>query len=294
VVGTSDSQTLVNKDLTSGTNSFPSSLATLTGAQTLTNKNLTDPSNTFPSTLVDTSTNQTVAGNKTLTGNTDLTGGSGATPSLLIAPTTDTTTLKIIRGTDTSPAQPLIQARDHANTGDAFLVGANGDITANSISCFLVTAKGATLGTFFGSDANVLDVRRGTDTSPTADVLTVRNNAGSTTYLKVDAAGDTTVQRLKVGTLGDAVTTTKGSTKRMHWGTYSGTTDASGFLTVTHGAGFTPSVAVASGAAPGSQFAAPDGVDSFTATTVRVRFFLWNTGGLAGSAAVTFHMFLGE
>ena len=36
-------QTLTNKDLTSGTNTFPTSLATLTGSQTLTNKTLTNP-----------------------------------------------------------------------------------------------------------------------------------------------------------------------------------------------------------------------------------------------------------
>ena len=37
------SQTLTNKDLTSGTNTFPTSVATLTGSQTLTNKTLTTP-----------------------------------------------------------------------------------------------------------------------------------------------------------------------------------------------------------------------------------------------------------
>jgi hypothetical protein len=36
-------QTLTNKDLTSGTNTFPTTLATLTGSQTLTNKTLTSP-----------------------------------------------------------------------------------------------------------------------------------------------------------------------------------------------------------------------------------------------------------
>lgn len=41
-------QTLTNKDLTSGTNTFPSSLATLTGTQTLTNKTLTSPVETTP------------------------------------------------------------------------------------------------------------------------------------------------------------------------------------------------------------------------------------------------------
>ena len=40
VIGTTDTQTLTNKDLTSGTNTFPTSLATLTGTQTLTNKTL--------------------------------------------------------------------------------------------------------------------------------------------------------------------------------------------------------------------------------------------------------------
>jgi hypothetical protein len=39
----STAQTLSNKNLTSGTNTFPSSLATLTGTETLTNKTLTDP-----------------------------------------------------------------------------------------------------------------------------------------------------------------------------------------------------------------------------------------------------------
>lgn len=39
----STAQTLTNKNLTSGTNTFPSSLATLTGAETLTNKTLTAP-----------------------------------------------------------------------------------------------------------------------------------------------------------------------------------------------------------------------------------------------------------
>jgi len=38
VVGTTNTQTLSSKDLSSGTNTFPAALATLTGAQTLTNK----------------------------------------------------------------------------------------------------------------------------------------------------------------------------------------------------------------------------------------------------------------
>ena len=43
IVGNTDAQVLTNKDLTSGTNTFPTSLATLTGSQTLTNKTVTSP-----------------------------------------------------------------------------------------------------------------------------------------------------------------------------------------------------------------------------------------------------------
>ena len=48
IVGTTDTQVLTNKDLTSGTNTFPTSLVTLTGSQTLTNKVLTSPTLTTP------------------------------------------------------------------------------------------------------------------------------------------------------------------------------------------------------------------------------------------------------
>ena len=42
MIGATDTQTLTNKDLTSSTNTFPSSLATLTGTQTLSGKTLSD------------------------------------------------------------------------------------------------------------------------------------------------------------------------------------------------------------------------------------------------------------
>lgn len=43
LVGTDATQTITNKDLGSATNTFPSSLATLTGSQSLSNKTLTNP-----------------------------------------------------------------------------------------------------------------------------------------------------------------------------------------------------------------------------------------------------------
>ena len=59
-------QTLTNKDLTSGTNTFPTSLATLTGTQVLTNKDLTSGTNTFPTSLATLTGTETFT-NKTLT-----------------------------------------------------------------------------------------------------------------------------------------------------------------------------------------------------------------------------------
>lgn len=62
----SGSQALTNKDLTSGTNTFPTSLATLTGSQVLTNKDLTSGTNTFPTSLATLTGTETFT-NKTLT-----------------------------------------------------------------------------------------------------------------------------------------------------------------------------------------------------------------------------------
>jgi hypothetical protein len=66
VVGATNAQTLSNKDLSSGTNTFPTALVTLTGAQSLTNKNLTDATNVFPASLATLTGAQTLT-NKTLT-----------------------------------------------------------------------------------------------------------------------------------------------------------------------------------------------------------------------------------
>ena len=63
-----------------------------------------------------------------------------------------------------------------------------------------------------------------------------------------------------------------GNSRSLHIGTYSGTTAADGRLTVTHGAGFTPTVAFAaqSNAGGGNQ-AGIFGVESLGATTVVIR-----------------------
>lgn len=148
---------------------------------------MTSGTNTFPSTLVTTNTTQFISAQKVFTG------GSGSVASEVIAPTTDTRCLKIVRGTDTTPAQPLLDIRDHADSTSIFIVSSVGDVTANSISCFNVTSKAGNFGHFFGSDATALTVQRGTDTSPTADIMKVTDFAGTTTFFKVAASGDITI-----------------------------------------------------------------------------------------------------
>lgn len=65
----------------------------------------------------------------------------------------------------------------------------------------------------------------------------------------------------------------------------SGTTDASGFLTVTHGLGFTPSAVFMMNSSPGVNFPVCWGVDTIGATTFRVRFLNASASGAAVSIA---------
>jgi hypothetical protein len=73
-VGTTDTQTLTNKDLSSATNTLSTSVVTLTGTQTLTNKSLTSPTITGTGAIAGTFTGN-LTGN--VTGN--VTGTSGST-----------------------------------------------------------------------------------------------------------------------------------------------------------------------------------------------------------------------
>lgn len=77
----------------------------------------------------------------------------------------------------------------------------------------------------------------------------------------------------------------------LHKTTYSGTTDANGFLTVTHGAPWTPTAGWFMTSNPASSFAQPWGIDTIGATTCRLRIANAN-GGVLVSAAVTGFLFL--
>lgn len=67
--------------------------------------------------------------------------------------------------------------------------------------------------------------------------------------------------------------------------TYSGTTDASGFLTVTHGLGWAPNMVVPINGNPNSNFPICWGVDSITTTQFRIRFMNASTAGGANTLA---------
>jgi len=77
--------------------------------------------------------------------------------------------------------------------------------------------------------------------------------------------------------------------KRIHWGSVTtGAVDASGYKTITHGAGFTPSTVTGTNAA-GYQM----GIDNITATTFRVRFLQADGSVFAGASSVV-NYFCGE
>lgn len=74
--------------------------------------------------------------------------------------------------------------------------------------------------------------------------------------------------------------------------TYSGTTDANGFLTITHGAPFTPTAGWAITSNPSGSFAAVWGIDTIGATTCRLRIQNVSSTGALASTAVQGFLFL--
>lgn len=72
----------------------------------------------------------------------------------------------------------------------------------------------------------------------------------------------------------------------------SGTTDASGFLTVTHGLGWAPSAIFAMNSSPSVNFPVLWGIDTIGTTTFRCRFFNASSAGAANAQATGSQKFL--
>ena len=212
VVGTTSTQTLTNKDLTSATNAFPTSLATLTGTQTLTNKTMSGASNTFTN-----------------------------------IPTSAVTPLAALAGA-------VVGTSDTQTLTNKTMSG-----TSNTFSAIPESAI----------------------TNLTSDLSTLTTNV--TTNTTNISGVDGRVNTLEANTNGlkfFAATITAGST------------DSSGFVTITHTCPFTPTHVFVMNAAGGSTFATCFATDTIGASTFRGRFLHASTGGLYASASVgSIHVF---
>jgi hypothetical protein len=131
VVGTTNTQVLTNKDLTSATNTLSTSVVTLTGTQTLTNKTLTSPTITGTGAIAGTFTGN-LTGN--VTGN--VTGSSGSTTG------------------NAATATALATGRTFQLTGDVEASGVTFDGTGN-VSLTTVIGTGAIVNADVNASAQI-------------------------------------------------------------------------------------------------------------------------------------------
>jgi hypothetical protein len=192
--------------------------------------------------------------------------------------TTDTQALtnkNLTSGSNTFPATLATAANLTAHTAATAAHGATGAVvgTTNAQTLTNKTINGASntlvvpTSQVTGLDATLLD--HGTRiTANEGDIAGIQSNLGSQTTFAATSA-------------------TKNS-KRIHWGTASITSNGSAVATITHGAGFTPTVVLAN-PTQGYQMQ----VNSIGATTFQV-VLLQADGTLYPNQPATIHYFCGE
>lgn len=235
-------------------------------------------------------------------------------------------TLTVIRGVDGTTASPhsagvqvyhgvsardADEANDHVNktsnihgvTGG--LVGAAGDQAISGVKTFtgtLATSAGPVVAT--AGDQTISGVKT-FNTRPVVtgngDVVTTggaQTVDGAKTFTGTETHSGTETH---TGAVTFANTTTTGNatvsgrvitSDALSSIGYGGTTDSQGFITVNHGAPFTPTSGWAVTNNPSASFAVFWGMDSITATTVRLRFFNAGGTGPLASASVVGRLFV--
>jgi hypothetical protein len=147
------------------------------------------------------------------------------------------------------------------------------------------TAVTGTTGTFSGQvQSNGVNAVTLTESQILSNKsLTAPAVTGTMTAATVIASGPVTAPNLP------ASSATKAG-KRLHWGTVTQNTGASGLMTVTHGAGFTPTSVLVTPSNIGYQFK----VDAVGATTFQVQWLVDNSTAAPSATSMVFFYLCGE
>ena len=186
VVGTAKTQALTNKDLTSGTNTFPTTLATLTGSQTLTNKILTSP----------TINTATIAGG-TITGLSSPTNSGdaatkGYTDSILGSATAASTSATSAAASATAAATSATSAAASAVSAATSATSSATSATASASSAATATTKASEAATSATSAATSATASAGSATSAATSATEAATSATSAAASATAAATSAT------------------------------------------------------------------------------------------------------
>lgn len=169
---------------------------------------------------------------------------------------------------DTVAAGVALLVNDTSKTLDVLTANPMGATPRNDLVCFDPATKSIRL--IVGTpNASPTD-----PTMPTAAVPLARiRNAASATSVPTSAIDNLRVFTSLLPDSGKLSVTSSLAGLRVHRQVYpGGSTDANGFITVNHAAGFTPTLVQIVPTAPGSSFANFWGTDNYTATQFRARF----------------------